>query len=150
MYHYFLKRRLRFVLRKLNAHDYEFIASEFHLNAEHWFAGSHAMSGKRVTHARIVDWYRRLRVVFPGIKFRLHKVFVSGSPWNSKACIEWTDEVYDNTGRPLPNEGVFVISIKWGRVTEFHVYCDTAKIEDNLGILAAQGVSEASAAPIVG
>lgn len=150
MYHFFLKRRLQSVLSRLNAGDYRFITGQFHPDAEHWFSGSHAMSGRRITTASREAWYRRLTAVFPGLKFDIRKLIVSGPPWKSLAAVEWVDELYDRKGNALPNEGVFVITIRWGKVTEFHVYCDTARIEKNLAILATQGVPEAAAAPIVG
>ncbi|RJF89175.1 nuclear transport factor 2 family protein [Oleomonas cavernae] len=150
MYHFILRRKLRTVFSRLNAGDYPFITRQFHPQAEHWFAGDHAMSGRRVTHARIEEWYRRLAAVFPGIKFDIKKLFVSGPPWRSHAAVEWTDTIFDREGRPLPNQGAFVITIRWGRVTAFHVYCDTVRIEKSLGILAAQGVAAAAATPITG
>jgi hypothetical protein len=58
------------------------------------------------------------------------------------------DEATDRQGRLLPNQGVFMLRLRWGKAIEFRVYCDTAQIERNLAILAAQGVREASAAPI--
>lgn len=150
MYHFFVRRRLRTILRRLNAGDFAFITKQFHRDAAHSFAGKHALSGTRTTPGRIAEWYRRLAAVFPGIRFDVRKLFVSGPPWNTQAAIQWVDEVRDREGRPLPNEGVFLIRLRWGKAIEFRVYCDTALIETNLGILASQGVAEASAAPIVG
>ncbi len=150
MYHFFLERRLRFIFGRLSAGDYPFITRQFRSDAEHWFSGSHAMSGRRVSHARILDWYQRLATVFPGITFQIQQLIVSGPPWNSVAAVEWIDTVNDRQGRPLPNRGVFLITIKWGKVSAFRVYCDTAQIEKNLEILASQGVEAAAAAPIEG
>ena len=133
MYHFFVRRRLRTILRRLNAGDFAFITRQFHRDAAHSFAGKHALSGTRTTPGRIAEWYGRLATVFPGIRFDVRRLFVSGPPWNTQA-----------------NEGVFLIRLRWGKATEFRVYCDTALIETNLGILASQGVAEASAAPIVG
>ncbi len=150
MYHFFVRLRLRKVLARLNAGDFGFITRQFHPRAEHWFSGRHALSGRRTSPSRIEAWYRRLAAVFPGIRFHVHKLIVSGPPWNTQAAVEWTDEVRDRAGRPLPNQGVFVLRLRWGRAVEFHVYCDTALIERNLGILASQGVVEAAAQPIAG
>ncbi len=148
MYHFFVRRRLREVVRRLNAGDYAFIRAQFHPRAEHWFAGEHALSGRRSSPARIADWYARLANVFPGIRFTLDALAVSGPPWRTIAALEWRDEVFAPDGRPLPNRGVFVIRLRWGRAISFHVHCDTAAIEKNLAILASQGVAAASALPI--
>jgi ketosteroid isomerase-like protein len=148
MYNFFVRRHLRKVFSRLNAGDFAYITSQFHPQAEHWFAGRHAMSGRRTSHARIEEWYARLAVVFPGIRFDLQKLIVSGPPWNTEVAVEWIDSVIDRTGQPLPNQGVFIIRLRWGKAMQFRVYCDTAQIERNLGILAAQGVEAAAAAPI--
>jgi ketosteroid isomerase-like protein len=150
MYHFFVRRRLRLILGKLNDGDFAFITRQFHRDAAHSFSGKHALSGTRTTPGRIAEWYRRLAAVFPGIRFDVKMLFVAGPPWNTQAAIQWVDEVRDREGRPLPNEGVFLIRLRWGKATELRVYCDTALIETNLGILASQGVEEARAAPIVG
>lgn len=150
MYHFFVRRRLCRILGRLNAGDFAFITRQFHRDASHSFAGRHALSGTRTTPGRIAEWYRRLSAVFPGIRFDLQRLFVAGPPWNTEAAIQWRDEVRDRQGRALLNEGVFLIRLRWGKATDFRVYCDTALLEDNLGILASQGVEEATAAPIVG
>lgn len=148
MYHFFVGLHLRKVIRRLNAGDFAFIRRQFHRDAEHWFSGSHALSGRRTNPQGIAAWYARLAVVLPGIHFHVHKLIVSGPPWRTYAAIEWTDRVLDRTGRPLPNQGVFILRLRWGQAVEFHVYCDTAQIEKNLAILASQGVDQAAAMPI--
>jgi ketosteroid isomerase-like protein len=150
MYHFFVRRHLREVIRRLNAGDFSYITRQFHPRAEHWFSGQHAMAGRRTSSTAIASWYARLAAVFPGIRFTVHKLLVSGPPWNTEAAVEWTDVVRDRAGESLPNHGVFVLRLRWGRATEFHVYCDTAQIEKNLATLASQGVVDAEASPIVG
>jgi ketosteroid isomerase-like protein len=150
MYLFFVRRRLREIFRRLNAGDFAFIRRQFHPTAEHWFSGNHALSGRRTSPEGMAAWYARLAAVFPAIRFDLKKLIVSGPPWNTQAAVEWTDEVCDRQGQPLPNHGVFVLRLRWGRTVEFHVYCDTARLEKNLAILASQGVTQAAAAPITG
>jgi ketosteroid isomerase-like protein len=149
MYHFFVRRRLRQVFSRLNAGDYAFITRQFHPRAEHWFSGRHALSGRRTSSGRIAEWYGRLAEVFPGIRFDLQKLIVAGPPWNTQAAVEWTDVVRDREGRALPNQGVFIVVLRWFKAVEFRVYCDTQEIEKNLGILSAQGVRAAALAPIV-
>ncbi len=150
MYHFFVRLRLRELFRRLDAGDFEFVKRQFHPSAEHWFSGDHALAGRRTTPSAIAAWYGRLAAVFPGLRFEVHDMFVSGPPWRTRAAIEWSDEARDREGRALPNRGMFLIHLAWGRATALHVYCDTSKLEKNLGILVSQGVSEAGAAPIVG
>jgi ketosteroid isomerase-like protein len=150
VYHFFVRRHLRRIFERLNAGDFAFVTRQFHPRAEHWFAGQHALSGRRTSASLIREWYRRLPAVFPGIRFDVQKLVVAGSPWNTEVAVEWVDEARDREGRPLPNRGVFILRLRWGKAIQFRVYCDTAQIEKNLAILASQGVAEATAAPIVG
>jgi ketosteroid isomerase-like protein len=150
MYHFFVRRHLRGVFARLNAGDFEYITSQFHGQAVHWFAGRHAFSGERRSRRLIEAWYQRLANVFPGIRFDIRKIVVAGPPWNTEAAVEWADTVNDRTGKSLPNEGVFILRLRWGKATEFRVYCDTSQIEKNLGILESQGVTEAGAPAIAG
>jgi len=150
MYHFFVRRHLRKVFARLNAGDVAFITRQFHPNAVHWFAGRHALSGTRASPAQIDQWYRRLANVFPNIRFDIQKLITAGPPWNTEAAVEWVDQARDRRGNPLPNQGVFVLRLRWGKAVDFRVYCDTAQIEKNLDILASQGVAEASGAPIAG
>ena len=53
MYHFFLRRRLRRILGKLNDGDFGFITRQFHPAASHSFAGKHALSGTRTTPGRV-------------------------------------------------------------------------------------------------
>jgi ketosteroid isomerase-like protein len=87
-------------------------------------------------------------VALKGIQFQSKKIIVGGMPWRTYVAAEWADHVSDRTGTSLLNQGVFVITLRWGKVTEFHVYCDTQKLEKNLAVLVSQGVSEAGQEPI--
>jgi ketosteroid isomerase-like protein len=148
MYHYFVRRKIHEIFRRLNQGDFDFVVRQFAPSAEHWFSGDHALSGGRHSSELIEAWYRRLAIVLPGIRFDPKKILVSGAPWRTYAAVEWVDHVLDRAGNPLPNQGVFVTTLRWGKATEFHVYCDTQKLKKNLAILASQGVAEASAGPI--
>lgn len=149
MYHFFLKRRLRHVVERLNAGDYAFIKGQFAPDAVHWFSGEHALGGQRSTATDIARWYERLPRVFPGLTFTVLELIVMGPPWNTRAVLEWVDHAKDRNGAPLPNQGTFVIQLAWGRVKSFHVYCDTARLVRNLGIVSSQGCAEAALPPIV-
>jgi ketosteroid isomerase-like protein len=150
VYHFFVRRKVRTIFEHLNRGDLEYVTRQFHPRAEHWFAGRHALSGKRTSQHRVLEWYERLAIVFPRIRFVIKKLIVSGPPWNTLVAVEWADEVFARDGQALPNEGTFIVRLRWAWVVEFHVYCDTVQIERNLGILASQGVAAAMASPIVG
>jgi ketosteroid isomerase-like protein len=148
MYHFFVRRKVAEIFRHLNEGDFAFVVAQFAPDAEHWFAGDHALAGCRRTSAEIAAWYRRLATVFPGICFTVRTVTVSGGPWDTRVVVEWADSF--PRGEPLSdNQGVFVITLRWGKATRFHVYCDTKGLEVNLDRLAAQGLAEAGA-PLIG
>jgi ketosteroid isomerase-like protein len=149
VYHFFVRRKIRAVFEHLNRGDFDYVTRQYHPRAEHWFAGRHALSGKRTSRGRILEWYERLARVFPRIRFVVKKLIVDGPPWNTLVAVEWSDEVFDREGRALPNEGIFIFRLRWGKAAELHVYCDTSQIEKNLGVLASQGVDAAMAPPIM-
>lgn len=146
MYHFFVRRRIHQVLAHLNAGDLAFVVNQFSPRAEHWFSGSHALGGRRSSGDEIRAWYGRLAAVFPDIQFQLKKLTSSGPPWRTHVAVEWTDS-FPRQGLP-PNQGVFFITLSWGRVVEFHVYCDTAVLARTLLSLGERGVAEAVATPI--
>lgn len=98
----------------------------------------------------IRDWSGRLARVFPGIPFDFDRIIVAGPPWRTHAVMEWTDELDDREGNPMPNRGVFILELTWTKVRSIHIHCDTARIQRNLALLGAHGVPEATAAPIEG
>lgn len=148
VYHYFVKKKIRYIFSQLNAGNFDYILKQFLPTAEHSFSGHHALSGSRKTEKSRSLWYARLSKVFPGIKFEICKLVVDGTPWNTQVAVEWKDAVFDKQGEPLPNHGVFIIKLSWGKATSFQVYCDTSQIEKNLARLANQGVFEAALPPI--
>jgi ketosteroid isomerase-like protein len=132
----------------LNCGDFDFVVQQFVPGAEHWFSGHHALSGGHHSKELIQAWYQRLALVFEGINFETKKIFVSGMPWKTYVAVEWVDLINDRLGHPLPNQGVFLITMRWGKATELHIYCDTGKMKETLAILFAQGVAEADKEPI--
>ncbi len=150
MYHFFVRRRIRKIFAHLNRGDVAYVQRQFATTAEHWFSGHHSLSGKRTTIRGRSDWYERLKIVFPTLRFAVHKIVVTGWPWRTDIAVEWSDRVFDSDGAELlPNQGVFVMTLRWARATEFHVYCDTQELAKNLKNLAARGVADAAKPPII-
>ncbi|MGW5349081.1 nuclear transport factor 2 family protein [Streptomyces sp. NPDC004031] len=148
MYHAIVRRNLRKSFAEVNRGNYPAIVRQFTPAAEHWFSGSHALGGGRHDNRRIQQWYDRLAALLPDLRFELTKVSAKGWPWDTVAFVEWVDHLTDREGNHYSNQGVHVIRIAWGKITELHIYCDTALLASVLDTLAAQGVSEASAPPV--
>ncbi|NHC15753.1 nuclear transport factor 2 family protein [Motilibacter deserti] len=148
MYHRIVRRRLRSSFDAINRGDYAAIVRQFGHGAEHWFSGSHTLSGRRTSALDIQAWYDRLAAVFPDLHFDITKLVVGGWPWDTVAMIEWVDFVSDESGRRYSNQGVHVIRLRWGKVVELHVYCDTQLLASICETLGSQGRSAAVAEPV--
>ncbi|MFJ9968033.1 nuclear transport factor 2 family protein [Streptomyces avermitilis] len=148
MYHAIVRRNLRNSFAEVNRGNYAAILRQFTPDAEHWFSGGHALSGGRTTTEQIQRWYDRLAEAMPDLRFELKKVVAKGWPWDTVAFAEWVDHLTDREGNHYSNQGVHVVRIKWGKITELHIYCDTELLETVLDKLGQQGVDEAVATPI--
>lgn len=148
MYHAIVRGKLRDSFDQVNAGNYRAIVAQFAPGAEHWFAGSHALAGRRSTPAQIREWYDRLAVLLPDLRFEITHVAVRGWPWNTTAFVEWVDHLTDREGRRYSNRGVHALRLSWGKITSLRIYCDTDLLQTVLHNLAGQGVTEASAPPI--
>ena len=150
MYHQIIKKRLLQSFEALNRGDYAVITRQFAPDAKHWFSGTdHPLAGLRQTNQTILAWYDRLARLMPDLKFDIEHTAVSGWPWDTTAMLSWRDVLHDRAGRQYANRGVHLIRIRWGKVVELQVYCDTEYLKGYFDALVQQGVAEASAEPIV-
>jgi ketosteroid isomerase-like protein len=106
------------------------------------------LSGGRSDIQQIQEWYDRLAAVLPDLRFEIKKVASNGWPWNTIAFVEWVDHLTDRAGNHYSNQGVHVLRIKWGKIVELHIYCDTQLLASVCETLGTQGVEQALAAPI--
>lgn len=148
MYHRIVERKLRSSFEQVNVGNLRAVVGQFAPDAEHWFSGSHALSGRRTNLDEIQSWYDRLAVVLPDLHFDIVAVTVRGLPWNTIAMVEWVDRFTDPQGRRYSNQGVHVVGIKWGKLTSLHIYCDTQLLATACAAIAEQQVVEAGAPPI--
>ena len=149
MYHAIVARRLRSTIARLSAGDIGYVAGQFSEPVVHEFAGDHALGGRRESIETVQAWYARLHRLFPNLRFEIDDVHVVGWPWNTTVVVEWRD-FFETPSGPGGNCGVFVFTIRWGRVHRLSVHTDTDRIKSHFAAVAATGVSEALAAPITG
>lgn len=150
MYYMIVRAKIRGLFDSLNNGDYEPILATFAPKFEHWFIGTHALSGLRTSMPVTRAWYERLFRIFPNIHFDLHNVAVSGWPWNTVVTVEWTDTYTLLNGEKRSNCGVHLIQLVWGRGVSLHVYCDTKLLLENLAIQESGGIHEAAFAALNG
>lgn len=148
MYRWIVARLCRHAFRQLNAGQYEWLLSWCRADVTHYFAGDHALGGKRHSVAGVRRWFRRLDHLFPVLEFHVHDVLVKGPPWNTRAVVRWTDTGRLRTGEPYKNHGVHLLRFQWGRVAAIEAHLDTQTVERACAQLAGQGITEAQAQPI--
>lgn len=148
MYHYIVRGKVRDSFEQVNKGNLAAIVRQFVPGSEHWFSGSHAMAGRRDNLGQIQAWYDRLAVLMPDLKFEITNIDVGGWPWNTVAFVEWVDHFTGPDGRAYSNQGVHVLRLKWGKIVELHIYCDTKLLSEILQTLGEQGIDQAIAPPI--
>jgi len=149
MYHTVVKRRVASVFAHLSKGDYEYALSGVGTTIEHRFSGDHCLGGTRTSSEAMRRWFERLFRLFPNLRFEMHSIAASGGPWDTTAVVEWTDRATPADGKDYVNSGVHVIRMRWGKVVSIHAYLDTQVLIDALDRMAANGIEEAKAFPII-
>lgn len=144
MYHQIVRNKVLQAFAEINEGRYENVVKSFADNHRHIFFGEHALAGVRTSTAETAQWYQRLSRLIPDLKFELHQILVSGMPWSTVIMVEWTDH-FTVDGEAMSNSGVHHMRMKWGKLTELAIYCDTQKLAKVLELKAASGMNEAGA-----
>jgi ketosteroid isomerase-like protein len=150
MYHMIVKKRIASVFERLGKGDYQYALADVGATIEHRFAGEHCLGGTRTSVGAMRHWFARLYRLLPDLRFELHSIAVSGGPWDTTVVAEWTDRATAADGTNYVNSGVHVIRMRWGKVVSIHAYRDTQVFIDTLDRMAANGIAEAKASPIIG
>ncbi|MGZ3420825.1 MAG: nuclear transport factor 2 family protein [Polyangiales bacterium] len=148
MFHQIVKNRLRNSFSRLNEGDPRAALDAMASDCVHRFPGDHALGGERRDPVTTRAWYARLAAIFPDLRFELLDVVVSGWPWSTLAVVTWRDAFTLPNGERGANEGVHVLRMRWGKVVELTVHCDTGKLARYCQAIAAQGVPEAALPPL--
>lgn len=149
MFHAIAERQVRGIFQSLSEGDYEPALVRLASPFEHSFAGQHALGGSRRTPEAFRAWFERLFRLFPNLDFEILSMAASGPPWNLVIVAEWIDRATPASGGTYENHGAHVIRIVRGRLASLHAYLDTQVLAQTLGGMAAAGVEEAAAPPIV-
>ncbi len=149
MYHAIVRRNVTLLFDALSRGDLDYAVAGMAPRFEHIFPGDHSLGGVRHTRAGIRAWLERLLRLFPGLRFQIKHMAVSGMPWNTTVVVEWRDFATFPDGRaPYVNDGAHAIQIRWGKVVVLHAYLDTQVIAASLRTAAEAGVAEAAAPKI--
>jgi ketosteroid isomerase-like protein len=148
MYRAIVTRRVRTAWEHVARGDYEHVLGQLAPAFTHSFAGDHALGGERSSRDAQRAWFERVFRLLPGIEFTVHDVLVRGWPWRTRA-VALIGVRADVAGQPYENEVTQTIDLRWGRITAIHNLEDTQRLAAALEQLAAGGIDEARAAPIV-
>lgn len=149
MYHTIVRHRTKDIFDRLSAGDWKSVAAEAPPAIHHVFPGSHALGGERHSQESLVRWFERMYRLFPDLEFKVLRMASGGWPWDTWVAVEWTDRATLPNGELYRNEGAHWIQLRWGRPRQIHAYLDTERVEEACRRLAASGLAEAVADPIV-
>ena len=149
MYHAIVKRIARNAFEDLSDRKIEPLLVRSALDLQHTFDGNHALGGTRHSREAFRAWMARLYRLFPELTFTIRDMMATGPPWNTRLAIAWQDQGVAADGVSYENEGVHLLRLEWGRLTELHATLDTQHLKRTLDRMAAAGIEEAAADPIV-
>ncbi|MBC8092834.1 MAG: nuclear transport factor 2 family protein [Pseudonocardia sp.] len=149
MYRMIVRRIVRSAFAALSRGELSML-DQMSVDVHHSFPSDGALGGERHTRADLAAWFHRLHRLLPGLQFQVHAIAVDGWPWDTTIGVEWTDTAVLLDGGPYTNNGAHILRMRWGKIISLHAYVhDVAVIDDALARVAATGVDEATAPPIV-
>lgn len=149
MYRMIVRRNVRAAFAALSENDTSLV-DRMSTRVEHTFPGRNALGGYRSDRAAVGSWFDRLFRLLPGLVFRVESIAVDGWPWDTTVGVEWTNSGVLLDGSPYANRGTHVIRMRWLTIVSFHAYVhDLDAIDDALARVAATGLAEATAPPIL-
>ncbi|WP_326556831.1 nuclear transport factor 2 family protein [Micromonospora sp. NBC_01796] len=149
MYHAIVKRIATKNFNRVNEKDYDALLKDCVPDVYHRFGGDHALGGERHDREALRRWFERLGRLSPTLRLTVRDVWVKGTPHNTTIIIRWTATQNMPDGSPYNNHGVHIVQMKWGKIVSIDANEDSQLVAAALRVFAAQGVTEASAEPIV-
>lgn len=80
--------------------------------------------------------------------FTVHRVLVTGPPWNLRVAAQWTARVQPAAGVEYVNRGVHLIRLRRFKVGELLAYEHSQVVARACEQMAADGIIEVAAPPI--
>ena len=149
MYHAIVKRIARKNFERVNEKDYDALLADCAPDVHHRFGGDHPLSGERHDREALRRWFERLGVLGPGLRLTVRDVWVKGFPHDTTVIIRWTAAQTLPNGSPYANHGVHVVRMRWGTIVDIDANEDSQAVAASMAVLAAHGMPEATAEPIV-
>lgn len=149
IYRAVVKRRARRIFADLSSGQWQATTVGLADDVHHVFPGDNALGGERHSREAMERWFERLYRLIPEISFEVHDVAVRGWPWDTAVAVEWSDSGRGADGSAYANEGAHWIRLRWGRAISVHAHLDTEKVTRLLSTMAAAGIDEAAAPPVL-
>lgn len=147
MYHSIVKQILRNGFAQLSQGNPKAVLGAFSKNVHLTFAGNHALGADIHGLEQAQKWFERVLRIFPGLQVQPKTIMVSGWPWNT-LIVTHLEISAQLPGKSYRNQGIQVLRLRFGKVTEDHLIEDNLLLKDALDYLAARGVAEASSPPM--
>jgi ketosteroid isomerase-like protein len=148
VYHWIVERKLRHVFAALGRGDTAPMLRSLAARFSYRFEGDSPIGGWRTTQDSMRAWWERMYRLFPGLRFEVREVTVTGWPWDTRI---WTQLDFVKPlpdGTPYRNVVMQRMRMRWGRIDEIHTLEDTQRCARFLAWKAGEGNAEALAAPI--
>ena len=136
-------------LRCVESRRHESVLPGLASDVHHRFAGAGALGGERRDREAVRSWFKRLYRLYVRLDFTVHRVVVTGPPWDLTATVEWTAAAVPRAGQPYDNVGCHVLRIRRGKVVCLHAYEDSQAVARACTAMVSAGVVEAGAPPIL-
>lgn len=150
MYRWFVRRQIRAAFAALSRGDGLALTAHMSPDVHHAFPGDGALGGERRSLEDVSAWFERLFRLLPGLSFEIHTLAVDGGPLDTRVGVEWTNSGQLREGSDYANTGAHILRLSRGRIVSFHAYLnDPDELTDALTRLAAHGIDEAAAPPIL-
>jgi ketosteroid isomerase-like protein len=135
-------------LRALERGDVDALLTQFHEQCTLTFVGDSPLGAQLSTPPEVRRWFERFLRMLPEPRFEIQRLVVSGMPWKLRLASHVVIRSRIN-GEAYENQFAHFLTLKWGKVVDDLVLEDTQMWARACERLAAAGVAEATAAPLV-
>ena len=132
MYHAFIRHQIRKSFASLGKGS-DSSGDNLARDVEHVFAGDSAIGGTRHGPEAFKRWLSRVYRLLPDLSFEVQDILVSGGPLNTRVAFYWRSRAITVTGDPYVNDGVLLIRLSKGKITNIRVLTDTVVIAHDGG-----------------
>jgi ketosteroid isomerase-like protein len=135
-------------LHALERGDIDALFTQFSEQCTFTFVGDTPLGASLATRADLRRWFERFGRMLPAPKFEIRRLVVSGPPWKLQLAAH---VIIRGTvaGTPYENQFAHFLTLRWAKVTDDLILEDTQMWARACERLAAAGMAEATAAPLV-